>query len=121
MSQRRSFLFLISASPWQKTAAGAMDLLMTAAVLDQDVHLCFRGNGVLHLVKDQDGTALNLKTLAQQLPALELYGVTQYYAEGEALVRHGLQADDLSLAVTVLDSESLAALVSSCDEVEHWR
>jgi tRNA 2-thiouridine synthesizing protein C len=121
MSVRRSFLFLCSLSPWQARAQAALDLLMTTAVLDQHVHLCFQGEGVLQLVPEQDGTALGLKTLAQQLPALELYGDIRCYAERAALERHGLTPAGLAVPVTVLDDLELAALVHACDVVERCR
>jgi tRNA 2-thiouridine synthesizing protein C len=118
---RRRFLFVCSLSPWQRGAQAALDLLMTAAVFDQDVQVCFHGAGVLQLLPEQDGAPLGLKTLAQQLPALELYGVSHCYAEAEALTRYGLQADQLMLPVTLLDAEAFAALLHSCDVVEHCR
>jgi tRNA 2-thiouridine synthesizing protein C len=121
MHMRRRFLFLCSLSPWQPRAQAALDLLMTAAVLDQDVHLCFVGTGVLQLVPEQDGAGLGLKTLARQLPALELYGVTQCYAERAALEHYALQDAELLLPVTLLDAQQLAALVQACEVVEHCR
>lgn len=115
----RRFLFLVSCSPWQPRAQALLDLLMTTAVLDQEVHLCFWGDGVLHLLQQQDGDSLQLKTLARQLPALELYGVTHVYAEREALRRHGLDANALVLpSPTLLDVQGLRQLMSQCEIVE---
>jgi tRNA 2-thiouridine synthesizing protein C len=121
MSARRRFLFLCSLSPWQARSQAALDLLMTTAVLGQDVHLCFQGEGVLQLVPEQDGAALGLKTLAQQLPALDLYGDIQCYAEHAALQRYGLALEDLVVPVTVLNDVEFAALVQSCEIVERCR
>lgn len=119
-STSRRFLFLVSCSPWQPRAQALLDLLMTTAVLDQEVHLCFWGDGVLHLLDHQNGDTLELKTLARQLPALELYGVTHVYAEREALQRLGLDAGALVLASpTLLDHEGLCQLMQRCEIVEH--
>jgi tRNA 2-thiouridine synthesizing protein C len=117
----RRFLFLMACSPWQPRAQAALDLLLTTAVMDQEVHLCFCGAGVLHLAPDQDGAALQLKTLARQLPALDLYGVTRIYAEREALARYGLLETPPPLAFTTLDAAALAELLHSCDIVERCR
>jgi tRNA 2-thiouridine synthesizing protein C len=121
MNAQRRFLFLCSLSPWQARAQAALDLLMTTAVLGQDVHLCFHGEGVLQLVPEQEGAVLGLKTLAQQLPALDLYGDINCYAERAALERYGLTPPDLVLPVTLLDTAELAALVRNCDVVERCR
>jgi sulfur relay protein TusC/DsrF len=118
---RQKILFLVSADPWHARARAALDFVMTAAVLDQEVHLCFWGDAVAHLLPEQDGAGLGLKTLAQQLPALELYGIMNVYAERAMFDRLGMNTHDLSLPVVLIDRSELQLLLQSCDVVEHAR
>jgi len=111
------FLFLIAGSPWQPRAQATLDLLMTAAVLDQPVTLCFTGAGVLHLQAGQDGSALGLKTLSQQYPALELYGIEQVYAQASALQDWGLLAAGTNIPVQAVSETDIARMIRDADVV----
>jgi len=89
-------LFMGSKSPWHDAGAAAcMDALMTFAVFDQPVVLFLHGEGVLQLVKQQDGAPLGLKTLSKSFGALTLYGVEEVLVDEDSLRQHGLSRKDL--------------------------
>jgi tRNA 2-thiouridine synthesizing protein C len=92
-------------------------MVMTAAVFDQRVKLLFCNDGVYQLLADQDGTACGMKTLARQLPALDLYGIEQVYVAESALQERGLQERDLLQAVTVLSCDQMRILIAESNAV----
>jgi len=116
-AQRRSFLFLVAGSPWQSRAQGATDVMLTAAVLDQPVTLCFTGAGVLHLVQHQDGSVLGLKTLVDQYPALGLYGIDHIFAEDTALHAYALDIKSLEIQIEPLSASGIADLIRDSEVV----
>src|SRR5688572_30951323 len=106
-------LFLTTRSPWTSASASSCnDMVMTAAIFDQSVKLLFCGDGVYQLLKNQDGTACGMKTLAKQLSALDLYGIKQVYSEKSALQERGLQERDLLQAVTALSCDQMRSLIA---------
>lgn len=110
---RHSLLFLSCKAPWASGAAGACaDVMMTAAVFDQDVGLVFCGDGVYQLLANQDGSAIDHKTLANIFPALELYDIHRVYAEAAALRLRGLAREDLLIDVQEIGAEELQSLLA---------
>src|SRR5688572_30287750 len=91
------FLFICRHSAWSSQAAACLETVLTAGVFEQDAALILEGDGVLLLLPGQDGSELQQKTLAKQLPALELYGITQVYVEYAAAKERGLSLDDFVL------------------------
>jgi tRNA 2-thiouridine synthesizing protein C len=111
-------LFLTTKSPWtSSSAASCNDMVMTAAIFDQPVKLLFCNDGVYQLLAGQDGTACGMKTLANQLSALDLYGIEQIYVEASALQERGLQERDLLQAVTLLSCDQMRTLIAESHAV----
>ena len=69
------------------------------------------------MLPGQDGTVLQQKTLANQLPALELYGITQVYVEYAAAKERGLSLDDFVLPAVPLQAGQLRTMIASCKHV----
>ena len=92
-------------------------MVMTAAIFDQKVKLVFCNDGVYQLLSGQNGAACGMKTLAQQLPAMDLYGVEHIYVEQSALQERGLQERDLIQAVTVLPYDQMQSLIAESTAV----
>ena len=114
----RQFLFIQHHAPFLGAQGFAgMDMLMTAAVFDQAVSLLFLGEGVLHLLKAQDGQLIGSKTLAKNLPALELYDVHSVLAETAALERYAIDDGDLLLPITRVSPEEVKSLITSAELV----
>ena len=112
-SQKKHWLFLTTKSSWTSSnAAACMDMVMTAAIFDQKVKLVFCNDGVYQLLAGQDGSACGMKTLAQQIPAMDLYGVEQIYVEQSALLQRGLQERDLIQAVALLPYGQMQSMIA---------
>lgn len=112
-----SLLFICRHSAWSSRAAACMETLLTAGIFDLDAALLMQDDAVLQLLPDQDGSALGLKTVAQQLPALELYGISRIYADSASLSARGLAVTDSVLPVTPLDRTQLRALISGSRQI----
>ncbi|MES2624578.1 MAG: sulfurtransferase complex subunit TusC [Pseudomonadota bacterium] len=111
--QKNRWLFVTTRSPWTtSSAASCMDMVMTAAIFDQKVTLVFCNDGVYQLLAGQNGKACGIKTLAHQIPALELYGVEHIYVEQSALEERGLQERDLIQPVTPLPYGQIQSLIA---------
>lgn len=112
-ARRKQWLFISSRAPWDGSAPLACaDLLLAAAVFDQDVSVVFLGAGVLQLLPDQDGSALGTKSFAKLFPALDLYEVRKVYADAAALRKWNLVPGALLLPVEPLDTAMLRTLLA---------
>jgi len=117
-SNIRTLTFISRRAPYGEDFARAMlDMVMAAAVFDQQVQLVFMDDGVYQLLADQAPEAIHNKNLSANLSALPLYGVETVYADAESLALRGLQSDKLVLPVTVADSSQLKALIAASDQV----
>lgn len=106
-------LFICRHGGWTDRAAACFETLLTAGVYEQDAALVLLQDGVTLLMPEQQADALRPKTLAQQLPALELYGIHQVFVEATALAACDIDPATLPLPVTVLAGDQLASLVQS--------
>jgi tRNA 2-thiouridine synthesizing protein C len=106
-------LLIARRSAWCASSAAALEVALTAGVFDQQVVLVLLEEAVLQLLPAQNGQVLGLKTYANQLPALELYGITQVYVDGAALQHYGLSLQDCQIPVQVLATGLLAELLAS--------
>jgi sulfur relay protein TusC/DsrF len=113
MSTSKALLIICRHSSWQASSAAGLEFALTAAAFEVPVCLVLLADAVLQLLPNQDGAPLQMKTYAKQIPALELYGITQVYAEVEALARYGLHVADCEIPVQALAAHELAALVAN--------
>ena len=109
----RSCLFVCRRSAWTSEAAACLETLLTAGVFEQRPVLVLLDAAVTLLLADQNGAPIHVKTLARQLPALELYGIETVYADAAALAVYGVNTAQLPLPVKTLQSSQLAALVAT--------
>lgn len=112
-----AFLFICRHSAWSSQAYACLETVLTAGVFEQDAALVLQGDGVLQLLPGQDGSALQQKTLANQLPALELYGITQIYVESAAAKERGLSVDDFVLPALPLQEGQLRDMINASRHV----
>jgi len=110
---RRACLFVCRHSAWTSEAAACVETLLTAGVFEQQPVLVLMDAAVTLLLPDQNGAPIHAKTLARQLPALELYGIDTVYADAAALTAYGVNTEQLPLPVQTLQSGQLATLVAS--------
>lgn len=114
----KRFLLVCRQPPYGSAAArAALDVAMAAAAFEQPVALLFLDAGVTQLIAGQRSEAIGEKSMEKQLAALPLYDVTELYADADALLRHGLEAAELSLPVRPLSAAEITVLLARSDIV----
>jgi len=108
----RGLLVICRKSAWQASSAAALELAMTAGVFEVPVSLLLLGEAVLQLLPNQQGTPLQLKSVARQLPVLELCGVGEILADAEALARYAIAVESCEVSVHALPPAELADLLA---------
>lgn len=94
-----------------------VDAQLVAATFGLPVAVLFQDDGVWQLLSQQDGAALDRRTLGAQLQALELYEVRELYVDAASLAERGLAPGQLALDVQVLDADGLRDLIARHDLV----
>lgn len=90
-----------------------LDAALVGAAFGRPVSLLFMDEGVLALVRDQQGGPLGQKGTAPTLEMLEMYDIDTLLVEAASLERLGLAASDLMLPVRSLAAGELADLLAS--------
>ena len=98
---------------WSADMAACLEMTLTAGVFEQRPVLVLADAAVTLLLPGQDGEPYGLKTLAKQVPAFELYGIDQVYADAAALIAHGIDAATLEHGIKPLPAERLAELMAT--------
>ena len=110
--------FISRSAPYNSDAAFAcLDMVLAFAVFDQNVNYLFRDDGVYQLLADQQGEAVQQKTLGAALEALDLYGVKNVWVDGQSLKARGLAEKDLCLPVQLIDAAATERLLSDSRQV----
>lgn len=110
----RRILFLLRQPPYASShAVEALEAVLVAGVFDQAVSVLFADDGVWQLLRDQDGDALEMRTVGRVATALPQYDVNDIYVCAESMRQRGLVPDDLVVPVTLLDSVGQQALLAS--------
>ena len=94
-----------------------LDMALASAVFEQDVSYVFLDDGVYQLLKGQDGSAIQSKTLGNALEALALYGIEKVYADQQSLKKRGIDAAELLAGMLIIDSATVSKLIESSDTV----
>jgi tRNA 2-thiouridine synthesizing protein C len=114
----KKFMFVNRKAPYGTIyALESLEVVLIAATFDQDVSLVFVDDGVYELVKGQNSKAIGIKNFSPTYRALEGYDVEKLYVERESLESRGLTEKDLLVAVEVLTSAEMAALMAEQDVV----
>ncbi|MDI1302119.1 MAG: sulfurtransferase complex subunit TusC [bacterium] len=107
-------LFIQHRAPYgSESPQEQLDALLVAAAFGQHVSVLFQDDGVWQLLPHQEGRALERRTLAAQLQALELYEVKALYVDAASLAERGIDSGQLALNVQVLDAAALQKLLSA--------
>ncbi len=119
--RRKNILVMIRQAPYSSTLpAAALDVILTAAAFDQELTLVFYGQGLLHLLPEQQADKSAVKNISRALPSLDLYGVRRILVEAEALQSNKLQPGDLLLAVEPFTRQQIAGLIAEADQVFNY-
>lgn len=94
-----------------------LEMVLIMAAYDQDICMCFMGDGVYSLIKDQVTDGIGIKGFMNTLGVLEDYDVERLYVDQTSLEERGLSAEDLYVDVEVLDSGAIGQLMSEQDVI----
>lgn len=115
---RKILTFITRQAPYGQSGAKAtLDMVLSAAVFDQQVHYIFMGEGVLQLRRGQQPAAIDAKDLSAAFSALPLYDVDSIHVEAEALQARGMSEQDLVIPVKVATATEIARLINLSDAV----
>ena len=92
-------------------------MALASAVFEQDVNYIFFGDGVYQILKGQDGSAIESKTLGNALETLVLYGIEKIYADSQSLQEREISESELLSGMQIVNSESIAQIIESSDAV----
>lgn len=110
-------LLICRHAAWSSDMAACLEMALTAGVFERQPILVLADAAVTLLLPGQDGESNGLKTLAKQVPAFELYGIDQVYADAAALAAHGIDAATLEHGIKPLPAGRLAALMATAASV----
>ncbi len=91
-----------------------LDLILMALAFELKVSAAFVGAGVLQLLRRSD-VADPVHDCGAALGSLSIYGIDGLYAEADALRRYGIEASELRVPVTIVDSRELAQIMHRQD------
>ncbi|MCE9678481.1 sulfurtransferase complex subunit TusC [Shewanella sp. AS1] len=95
----------------------ALDFALLSASFEQQISLLFVDEGVLNLLDAQLPELIGGRDFIKTLKALPLYEIDEVYACQDSLAKRGLNQLPASLAVDLLDTNAIKALLSQADEV----
>lgn len=94
-----------------------LEMVLIAAMFEQDVHVAFLDDGVFQIKKNQKPSELEMKDFSKTYGVFEDYGVENIYVEKESMEERGLTSDDFILPTTVLRRDDMSSLMESMDVV----
>lgn len=116
--QKSRITFISRAAPYGQNKANlCLDMALASAVFEQDVNYIFFGDGVYQILKGQDGSAIESKTLGNALETLALYGIEKIYADSQSLQEREISESELLSGMQIVNSESIAQIIESSDAV----
>ena len=116
--QKSRITFISRAAPYGQNKANlCLDMALASAVFEQDVNYIFFGDGVYQILKGQDGSAIESKTLGNALETLVLYGIEKIYADSQSLQKREISESELLSGMQIVNSESIAQIIESSDAV----
>lgn len=115
--RKRSLVVLRRGPYGGSLARAAADLALAMGAFEQDFDLLFTGAGVLQLLPHQDSQRIGLKNIGKALSALPLFDVERVYVDKEALLRHGITAENLVVPAQVLSAQQIRPLLDGADHL----
>ena len=115
---RKVLTFISRHAPYgQGWAKASLDMVLSAAVFDQQVNYVFMDDGVQQLRRGQEPAAINARNLSAAFSALPLYDVSNIFVDADSLQRRGLTQDQLLIDTILCDTDKIAELIRHSDVV----
>lgn len=117
-SPRKTITFIARSTPYGSGLAKAcLDMVLSAAVFEQQINLVFMDDGVWQLQPNQAPQGIDAKDLSAALSALPLYEVNNIFVESTSLSGRGLDPAALAIAAKPCSALQIAALIREADVV----
>lgn len=113
----KSLLIISRHPPDRQQAREALDVALSAAAFGIPCGMLFMDDGVFQLMKGQDFTQIDQKSLAANLQALPLYGVEDILVCQHSLGERGLQGSQCLLDARVVSNAEIASLLENYDQI----
>ncbi|WP_285276456.1 sulfurtransferase complex subunit TusC [Halopseudomonas bauzanensis] len=113
----KSLLIISRHAPARQAAREALDVVLAAAAFGVPCGILFMDDGVLQLMRGQDGAQIGQKSLAANLQALPLFGVEDILVCQHSLGERGLQANQCLLEARAVNNAEIATLVEHYEQI----
>jgi len=115
---KKKILFILKSPPYSSTTAQeGVETILAASVFEQDITVLFMGDGVLQLLKSQQGNNIQRKNIASLLEAFPLYDIEKIYIHHDRDRNDHLINQECMLAAEEVSTERMAELLSKHDVV----
>jgi len=112
------FLYLLRRPPYSGSlAAEAIDSILVAGVFDQQVCVLFKDDGVLQLLKNQQGQLLGHRSVNRMLSVLPEYDIDELFVCARSLEVRNLSSDQLALPVQIVNEAEQQMLIAAANVV----
>jgi tRNA 2-thiouridine synthesizing protein C len=119
MAQKQLFIF--STAPYtDKQGLETLDAVLLSASFENEVSVLFIEDGVFQLLENQRPQSSGIKPYTKTFKALSDFEVDSVLVERNSLLARGLDVEDLTVDVSLLDASQLADFIESQDRVFHF-
>lgn len=115
-SNNKSLLVIVRHSPYGSSLARtSLEVALSSATFEQTVALLFMGDGVLHLLPDQDSSGIEARNIAKLIASFPLYELDNLYVDEAALSQYGLALSDLPQNLQAVGDKAMHELLCQYD------
>lgn len=107
-----------STGPWDgDSARNALDMIMMAVSLDQDVQVFFMDDGVYQLLAQQASALETKNPLVKYRILVDIFAMDSLYALDSSLTERHLHNDQLAINVEIVNAERFNQLLQQSSKV----
>ncbi len=115
---KKNILVILRSAPYGTSKArDAIDLILTSAAYDQDIHVLFSHDGVFQIVENQAPQALELKRISSLISAFEMYDIENVFCDSTSLTERNISVNQLINGIRPIDQTEIATLINNADTV----
>ena len=91
--------------------------MLAASAYCEDIHVFFVGDGVAHLMSEQQPSEVLSRDYISSFKLMELYDIEHVYVCEQGLEERGLSHVPMAFDAGVVSSREIATLMSSCNHL----